>query len=125
MSREDDVELIRVDGPATYEHDADGPVNGFRIADGQGDLGVLWYAQDPAQDAAGIAYLQHSERAANAAVHWFRLLREAKARRLPAQQAAIELAASHADPAPWGAAGQLERWASLRDLQAEVRLNEA
>jgi len=120
VSRADDVEPVRVSGPDAYAREADGPVGGFRITDDEGVVGVLWYADDPSQDAGGIVYPQHVDRAANAAVHWYRLLREAKAQRLPVRDAVTGLV-TRSEHGPWGApSSDVEHWPSLRDLREEV-----
>lgn len=63
MSRQDDIDPIRVGGPAQYAGTTGAPVVGFRITAGSEPLGLVWLGQQPTDDAAGVIPRLDAERA--------------------------------------------------------------
>lgn len=119
--RDVDLSFEVVGGPERYADQARGPVAGAAVLDGDQLLGYLWYGEDASEDAAGMVYRLAADQAGNAAVTWYRRLREFKASSAPPADAVRGLLGERAEYPPTGVVGrELRRWSSLTALRNEV-----
>jgi hypothetical protein len=125
VSRQDDIEPVRVGGPANYASTTAGPVVGYRVTAGTEPLGLVWYGADAADDAAGMIPRLDIDDAGNSAVYWAYRLRLAKAAGDPASGAVQGLRGAAGPAAHVGSVGmEAERFESLEAARAAVAADE-